>query len=139
MYIFGIYESPSNSNQLLHRYPYNAPVITSCIGYLLPARLPWVEHVSYTHLHCNSLVRTIILHHKVLRFPPIYTAALLPPDFQPGEIPRLPRQLLLQRIDVVNIYMRVAHDMCQTAGDQVGDVRDHVSQQRVAGNVEGHT
>lgn len=92
----------------------------------------------HAHLHGNSLVRVIVLDDKVLGLPAVNAAASLPLDLEPGEFARLARELLPQRVHVVHVDVRVAHDVRQAAGHQTRDVRNHVGEQGVAGNVEGH-
>lgn len=94
--------------------------------------------LSYTHLHGNGLVRAVVLDDKVLGLPPVDAAARLLLDLEAGEVPRLARELLPQRVHVVDVDVRVAHDVRQAARHQVRGVCNHVRQQRVAGNVEGH-
>ena len=88
-------------------------------------------------------MRLIPPYHKILGLPPINTTPRLVPagpvhNLQLGERARLARQLRLERRDVVEVHVGVAHDVGQAARDQPAHVRQHVRQQRVAGDVEGH-
>lgn len=47
-------------------------------------------------------------------------------------------QLLLERLNVVRIDVRIAQCVDKVPGLQISDVRNHVRQQGVAGDVEGH-
>lgn len=85
-------------------------------------------------------MRTIALDDEILEGPAVHIA--IPPravrDLQAREVARLPLQLLLERLHVVAVHVRVAHDVRQAARDQVARVRHHVRQQRVARDVERH-
>lgn len=92
--------------------------------------------VSNGHLHGNGLVRVIALDNKVLRFPPVNATALLSGDLQLWKVAGFTLQLRVEGIDMVKIDVRVAHDVSQATRYQLADVRHHVCQQGIAGNVE---
>lgn len=81
----------------------------------------------------------IPLDHKLVNLPPVNATPFLPRNLEHGEIARLPLQLRLQGIDVIAVDVRVTHDLRQTARDEVADVRNHVREQSIAGDVEGDT
>lgn len=88
------------------------------------------------HLHGNRLVGVITLDDKILDLPPVDAASLLPPDLQLWKVSRLPLQLRPERLYVVCVDMRVAHDVCEAPRHEIAHVREHVRQQCVAGDVE---
>lgn len=81
-------------------------------------------------------MRVIALDNKVLRFPPVNATALLSGDLQFWKVAGFTLQLRVESIDMVKIDVCVAHDVSQAARNQFADVRHHVCQQCVAGNVE---
>lgn len=83
-------------------------------------------------------MRVIVLDDKVLGLPAVNAASLGTSDFQLGKVTRLALQLGVERIHVVDVNVRVAHDVRQASWDQVADVREHMREERVARNVEGH-
>lgn len=99
---------------------------------------PSIPFLSYTHFHRNPLMRLIPLNLKVPHLPPINTSTLLPSYHQFREIPRLPFQLYIQRIHVVQIHMRVSHRVNKRARCQATDMRQHVREECVGGDIEGH-
>lgn len=81
-------------------------------------------------------MRLVSFNLEILQFPPVNLAPLLALDLQLGERPGLALQLLPERVDVVEVDVRVAHDVGETARHHVADVGEHVRQQRVAGDIE---
>lgn len=81
----------------------------------------------------------ISLDHKVFYFPAVNAAALFPCDFQLGERPRLALQLCSESINVVNVDVRVSHDVGKCSRYKIADVGEHVCQQCIARNVERDT
>lgn len=81
-------------------------------------------------------MRLIVQHRNILDLPSIDGVPPFRRQPQLRERPRLALQLHLQRVDVVDVDVGVAHDVRQAARHQVADVREHVRQQRVAGDVE---
>lgn len=95
-------------------------------------------HRSYRHLHRNYLVRLVPLDNKILRFPAIDAPSLFARNLHLGEVSWLTLQLRLESLNVVEVDMRIAHDVRQASGDELADVGQHVRQEGVAGDVEGH-
>ena len=60
-------------------------------------------------------------------------------DGQRGEGPRLARELLAQRVDVVEVDVRIADAMHEVAALEAARVREQAGEQRVARDVEGDT
>jgi hypothetical protein len=59
-------------------------------------------------------------------------------SFEPRRRQRRARQLLARLLEVVRVQVQVAEGVHEVAHAQAGDLRDHVREQRVAGDVEGH-
>lgn len=87
------------------------------------------------HFHLNRCVRFVAHHFKVIKRK-VVDALHLAPEAQLGK--RLGRalQLLAQRFDVVQVDVRIAQCVHKVARLQTGNVRNHVRQQRVAGDIE---
>lgn len=81
-------------------------------------------------------MRVIALDNKVLRFPTVNATTFLLGDLQFWKSAGLTLQLRVEGIDMVKVDVRVAHDVGEAARYQFADVRHHVCQQCVAGNVE---
>lgn len=81
----------------------------------------------------------IPLDDKIFHLPPINAPTRFPCDLQLRERPRLPRQLHLQGIDVVNVYMCVPHCVSERPGDEIANVSQHMGQQRITRDVKRHT
>jgi len=60
-------------------------------------------------------------------------------DGQRGEGPRLARELLAQRVDMVEVDVRIADAMHEVAALEAARVREQAGEQRVARDVEGDT
>ena len=95
---------------------------------------------SNTHLHLQPAVRLIALDLQLVDRPAIHgaTAPIGPLDVQLGEVGGMAAQLLRQRVDMVEIDMGVAHGVDQGCGDEVASVGEHVGEEGVGGDVEGH-
>lgn len=77
---------------------------------------------------------------EFLQLPPVHlsTTPVVTLDVQGRELARVTLQLLLERVDVVQVDVRVAHGVDQFAGDEVARVGEHVRQKGVTCNVERH-
>lgn len=93
---------------------------------------------SNTHLHRNTPMWLIPPNLKIPHLPAINLPAPLPPNRQLRKRPRRPPQLHLQRLHMIHIHMRVPHRMRKRPRLKITHVRQHVRQQRVAGDVERH-
>src|SRR2546423_10025956 len=59
-------------------------------------------------------------------------------DFEPGQRQRLAREKLLDLREMILVDVQVAERVYELAHVQLADVRDHVRQERVRRDVEGH-
>src|ERR1700682_1033679 len=59
-------------------------------------------------------------------------------EFQRGQAPWLPRELQPRLFEMREIKMRVAERVHEFAGHETRDLRDHLGQERVGGDVERH-
>ena len=92
----------------------------------------------HAHLHSDRWMRTISLNNNVLALELVnYFNFPLPLDRR--ERIWLPLQLGLQCIDVVSIHMRVAKLDNEFARLGIGDMRDHMCEERVGRDVEGNS
>jgi hypothetical protein len=57
-------------------------------------------------------------------------------ELERGKRPRLSRELLARLLEMVRVQMRIAKRMHEIADAQPADLRDHVREQRIAGDVE---
>ena len=55
------------------------------------------------------------------------------------KLPWLPRQLLLRLLKVVIVKVEISKGVNELARLQSGDLSNHLSQERIAGDVEGHS
>ena len=92
----------------------------------------------HAHLHPQSLMRHIPPHLKILPPPPINPTTPLPANLQRRKSPRRPLYLHLQRFPVVDVNMRIAHRVRERPWDERADVREHVGEEGVGGDVEGY-
>ena len=87
-------------------------------------------------------VRLVALHDEVVGAKRVdRERQLVRGSLAPGELrerPRIALELLLERLDVIAVDVRVAELVDELVRVRVGHARDHVRQQRVRGDVEGH-
>ena len=89
------------------------------------------------HIHGDLAVALVahdleVIDAKVLDLPHV---AL---DLELGEGLRLPLELLLERGHVVRVHVRVAQSVNKVPGLEPSHVGDHVGEEGVGGDVEGH-
>eukprot|EP00963_Diacronema_lutheri_P004982 scaffold363_cov331-Pavlova_lutheri.AAC.103 len=96
------------------------------------------REVSHRHLHGNLLVWFVSDQLEIIQGERI-DVFLFWVQAEHRKRPRLVLQLLHQRLHVVGVYMCIPQHMDEIARLEIADLRDHASQQGVAGNVERHT
>ncbi len=104
-----------------------------------PKATPPPTH-SNTHLHLQASMRVIVPDEQLIDGPGVHVAAAAigAGDVEAREVGGAAAQLLGQGGDVVEVDVRVAHGVDQGGGDEVAGVGEHVGQQGVGGDVEGH-
>lgn len=83
-------------------------------------------------------MRLVPLDDKVLRLPAVNASALWPRNLQLGESARLPLQLRLERVNMINVDVGIAHDVRKGTRDEIAHVSQHMCQQRIASNIKRH-
>ena len=91
---------------------------------------------SYRDRRLDSGMRIVARQLKVLEFEIVDV-----PDrrvqFHPGQRPRLSRQLFFRLVHMILVQMQVAECVDELPRFQIADLRDHHSEQRIAGDVNG--
>lgn len=90
------------------------------------------------HLHVDLRIGVVVLHEKVIESE-VFDSINLSLELECREWPWSPLQLLLQRFNVSRVDMCVAQGVDKVARFQVRHMCDHVGQERVTGDVEGHS
>ena len=104
-------------------------------GGVLGRARPWCR--SDRHLTLDARVRVVADHLEVLDRV-VEDALRLARDLQLRQRPRLSRQLQLDLLEVVRVDVHVTTRPDELADLQIALLCDHVDEQRVAGDVEGH-
>lgn len=92
------------------------------------------------HLHFNLRVRIVVGQFKIFKLEPVNRVTLGSRlDAKLGEGTGFPFKLNLECINMIQIDMRVSHDMDKLARFKVTHPSNHDCQQGVTGNVEGDT
>lgn len=71
--------------------------------------------------------------------PAIYTAADVPVDAQLGKFSRLALNLHLERVDMIEIDMGIAHGMGKSSRCQIAHMGEHMRQQGIGSDIERDT
>lgn len=116
------------------------------VKYLMPShqrRFIADPGTTHRHLHLNLAHRLIPLHSKIIIPKPIHSSTRLnllprPLPYELRELPRLPLELHRQRLDVILVHMRIAHLEDKLLGFAARKVSNHVREEGVRGDIEGH-